>query len=293
MLNTKRSLIIILSLLILQVIIYSLFIAPYITSWGASDEEVHMPLIGDDLTPSYTSTRAIVLNAPISQAWQSIISLGADRGGFYSYTFMEDLAGYAGKKTDKSKPEIYDMKAGRVVPGCLEGSSEFVKGLTKKYHWEWKVLEVDPGRAYVLKGWGAFVLKEITPEKTRLIVRTHEANLPGFRNGVSRFMVIPLHYIMERRMMIGFKAEFEPHARPSYVADILWFSGILLSFFGMIALVFMGRGMRSVLVPGILGIFWQCVLFVFDPLPLYSLILTVVIVIMVGWVFYGKRDFTS
>ncbi len=293
MLNTKRSLIIILCILCFEVIIYSVFVRPYILTWGASEEEANMQLIGDDLAPTYSSTRAITLNAPISEAWQSIISLGADRGGFYSYTFMEDMLGYVGKEIDKSSPKVYDMKVGRIVQGSLDESSELIKTLIKKYGWNWTVLAVDPGRAFVLKGWGAFVLREITPNQTRFIVRTHEPELPDLWSEISRFVMIAFHYIMERRMMIGFQAQFEPDIQPSYAVEILWFLSLILSFFGLIALVFIYRGIRSILNPTIFGTLWLFVLFVFNPLPHYSIILSVTIMVMIGGHLYRNKRLTS
>jgi hypothetical protein len=290
MLNTKRSLAIIFCILSFQIIIYALFFRPCITTWGASEEEAAMQLIGDDLTPSYNATRAILLNAPMPEAWQAIISLGADRGGFYSYSFMEDMAGYVGKTIDKSNPKIYDMKVGRIVPGALDESDALVKRLVKEYGWTWPVTAVDPGRSYVLQGWGAFVLKEVTPTQTRLIVRTHEGELPDLGSKISNFIIIPLHYIMERRMMIGFKAQFEPDIQPSYIGDIFWFIGLILSFFGIFVLVFIFRGIQSVLLPGIFGVFWLFVLLVFDPLPQYSIILSAMVMALLGRYFYRTRS---
>lgn len=292
MVNTKRSFIVIFGIIIFHITIYSLFFRPYITTWGASEEEATMELIGDDLSPSYSSTRAIVLKAPISRAWQCIISLGADRGGFYNYAFMEDMAGYVGNTVGISPPKIYDMPVGRIVPGSLDESGAFIKTLIKKYDWEWEVVAVDPGKSFVLSGWGAFVLKEITPSQTRLIVRTHEENLPGLGNAISRFVMIALHYIMERRMMIGFQAVFEPDLQPYYISDIMWFFGLVLSFFGMVGMVFMYRGIPSVAVPTMFGLFWLFVLFVLNPRPQYSLMLSAVIVAMMGRHLYRKRQLT-
>ena len=145
---------------------------------------------------------------------------------------------HIGKNNGKSGSEIYDLKVGRIVPGTLDESGTFIKALIKKNNWNWTVLAVNPGRAFVLKGWGAFVLMEVTPNQTRLIVRTHEEEPPDFGSKISRFVMIALHYIMERRMMMGFQAHFEPDAQPSYLVDILWFCGLILSFFVICGLVF-------------------------------------------------------
>ncbi len=286
MLNIKSSLIILWCIFILQIIIYSIFFRPFILTWGASEDEVNMPLIGDDLAPYYSSTRAILINAPISEAWQSIISLGADRGGFFSYTFIEDLLGYDGQRTEKSTSEMYDMKVGRIVPGSLDYSKPTIK-------YTWPVLAVDPGRSFVLKNWGAFVLKEISPNQTRLIVRTHERELHDIGSKIGRFVMIFLHYQMERRMMIGFKAQFEPDAQPSDIEDMVWYAGLVLSFLGIIGLVFICRGIQSVLLPTTFGIFWLFVSLVFYPVPQFSITLLVIIMVIIGWLIYRNRQFTA
>ena len=63
--------------------------------WGATDEELDASLPGDDLIPSpcLTATRAISIPTPPAQVWPWIVQLGQGRGGFYSYDFLENLAG--------------------------------------------------------------------------------------------------------------------------------------------------------------------------------------------------------
>jgi hypothetical protein len=54
--------------------------------WGATDEEVHAHLPGDEIVtdPSFSATRAITINAPPEQVWPWIVQLGvsAHRTGF-------------------------------------------------------------------------------------------------------------------------------------------------------------------------------------------------------------------
>jgi hypothetical protein len=54
-----------------------------------------MSLPGDDLIVSadLTATRAITVRASAGQVWPWIAQLGQGRGGFYSYDFLENLAG--------------------------------------------------------------------------------------------------------------------------------------------------------------------------------------------------------
>jgi hypothetical protein len=63
--------------------------------WGATVEESGESLPGDDLIsdPDLAATRAVTVGAAAGQVWPWIAQLGQGRGGFYSYDFLENLAG--------------------------------------------------------------------------------------------------------------------------------------------------------------------------------------------------------
>lgn len=89
------------------------------------------------------------------------------------------------------------------------------------------VVAVEPGRSFVLKDWGAFVLQAVNSTRTRLIIRTHGQELPSLMGRIAFLIGTPCHYIMERRMMMGIKARVEGGAggRLSSTSDFLWFLG--------------------------------------------------------------------
>lgn len=254
-------------ILSLQIIVYIVFLRPRISTWGASVDEVKMPLIGDDLAPSISATRAISIDAPISEVWKWVIQLGADRGGFFSYAFIEKALGYE-MRASPSVPEFQDMEVGRVIPASLDEAKSLIK-------YSFPVVAVEPGRSFVLKEWGAFVLREIGPTQTRLIVRTHGRTYPNLLSEVADFVGPPLHYIMERRMLIGFKAQAEAGEPPSSTADNVWLLGLLLSGIGIALTIFMGGGVLSV----IYGILWLWTLLILDPQPVFSLALFLIIAV--------------
>lgn len=88
------------------------------------------------------------------------------------------------------------------------------------------VLLVEPGRAIVIGGvaeersddlsennragtW-AFVLKELDPDTTRLLVRIRWDRKAGLIDWFYNFGVLePSHFVMERRMMLGIKLRAE------------------------------------------------------------------------------------
>jgi hypothetical protein len=250
-----------------QITIYVVFLQSKIMAWGASENETAMPLIGDDLAPNISSTRAISINAPISEVWKWVIQLGADRGGFFSYSFLERALGYK-MREGEPVPEFQEMKVGRIVSGSIDESKSAIK-------YNFRVVAVEPGKSFVLENWGAFVLKEINSKLTRLIVRTHEGQLPDLKSKIEDFIFMPLHYIMERRMLMGIKSQVEGARLPA-ASDNVWLLGVLLSGIGIALTIFLGQGIQNVFLSVIYGIAWLWTLLIFEPQPKYSMTLLLI-----------------
>ena len=96
---------------------YILVARPRHLRWGANSQECDASLPGDDLivTPDLTATRAIRVRASAGQVWPWIAQLGQGRGGFYSYDFLENLAGCDIHSADRIIPGWQDIKIGDEV----------------------------------------------------------------------------------------------------------------------------------------------------------------------------------
>ena len=178
-------------------------IRPWHLGWGATDAELNQPLIGDELVPHPTlkATHAITINAPASDVWPWLVQMGQNRGGFYSYTWLENLVGCHMRNADEVVPEWQELKVGDKV--WLHPKAPPVE-----------VAAIEPGRAIVLKPWGAFVLQPIDENTTRLIIRSQGDYEPDLRNPLLNFLLWrvvfePAHFIMERRMLLGIKERAE------------------------------------------------------------------------------------
>ena len=70
-------------------------IRPWHLRWGATDEELRQPLLGDELAPhpKLKATHAITINSPAADVWPWLVQMGQNRGGFYSYTWLENPCG--------------------------------------------------------------------------------------------------------------------------------------------------------------------------------------------------------
>ena len=151
----------------------------------------------------------ITIHAPVSRDWPWLVQMGQDRGGFYSYSWLENLIGADIQNAELVVPEWQQRHKGdlvRAVPPDWFGG-KFGREIG------WKLAEVVPGRALVLEGWGAFVLDSVGPITTRLHVRTLGAGrpeVPGLFMGPFGLLVFePAHFIMQRAMLRGVRDRAE------------------------------------------------------------------------------------
>jgi len=176
---------------------YTFVVRPWHLRWGSREEEIAKPLPGDELVPNpaIESTRAITVNAPVEEVWPWLAQIGQDRGGFYSYEWLENLAGCRMRNADRIHAEWQHREVGERV--FLHPAV----GL--------EVKAFEPGRAIVLEGWGSFVVEPIDEKSTRVILRSRVPQ----RLGVLLYYLLTIeipHFIMERRMLKGIKQRVEP-----------------------------------------------------------------------------------
>lgn len=179
--------------------------------WGANDDEVGMALPGDHLLPrpDLQATRAISIDATPAEVWPWIAQLGQNRGGFYSYDWLENLVGVDIRTADRIRPELRVNAVGDTV----NLAPEVVLSVA--------VLEED--RHLVLRGavaldgtgegapydftW-AFVLLPRPDGSTRLVVRERYAYLTSWVGA----MVEPIEmvsFLMTERMLRGIRDRAE------------------------------------------------------------------------------------
>ena len=157
-------------------------------------------------------------------------------------------------------------------------------------------LDVVPDDSFVLEHWGTFKVVRVDDNRSRLIVRSQKFEKTGGNRTLTALIGLPEHYIMERRMLLGIKerAEGKKNLYLSATAEILWFTGLALSALGIFVLIIRFKGPQSILIPAGCGILWMLTVFVFNPIPQYSLGLLVLVVAFFlhgpknEWGLYGK-----
>ncbi|PJE21573.1 MAG: hypothetical protein CK431_21090 [Mycobacterium sp.] len=90
---------------------------PVMYNWGATDEEVNAELPGDELVQpgAVRTTRGITVAAPPAAIWPWLAQIGEDRGGFYSYDWLERLVGTRIHNADTVHREWQQVKVGDTV----------------------------------------------------------------------------------------------------------------------------------------------------------------------------------
>src|SRR5574341_512818 len=187
----------------LLVAVYWMGIHPWMTNWGATPAEQQMALPGDELYPSRTgrSTWAITINAPPEVVWQWLVQVGQDRAGFYTYPWLENLTGCEYHNANEIHPEWQHLAVGDTWRLCRP---DYLWGFGKNA--VVPVLLSEPGHVLALESlWGAHVIMPIDEHSSRLTGRS----APGEANLLTKMLLDPIVFTMEKRMLLGLKARAE------------------------------------------------------------------------------------
>jgi hypothetical protein len=177
---------------------------PWMDRYGAMDEEINASYPGDELVPDprITYTRAVSIAAAPEEIYPWIAQLGADKGGMYSYTWLEALIQCPQTNADRIHEEWQGLEVGDKVLMCpdenmppaylvamIEENQTIVLGHKEKNDW----VEV----------W-QFNLVPQDDGTTRLVIRSRSAAEGWFWAAIR-----PGEFIMMRRMMLGIKERAE------------------------------------------------------------------------------------
>ncbi|MBK9178819.1 MAG: hypothetical protein IPM45_04480 [Acidimicrobiales bacterium] len=203
---------------------YAAVVRPWFLRWGATSEERAATYPGDELVlrARVRSTRAVTIEAPAADVWPWLAQMGQEKGGLYSYEWLENLIGCGLHNADRIVPEWQDVDEGDSFRLVREGYPVDLA---------FEVVCVQPGRALVLgarsdddpgelmarglayPSW-AFVLEPIDDDRCRLVVRWRSDYLPTVAGRLgNQYALEPVHFVMERRMLLGIKERAEARVR--------------------------------------------------------------------------------
>jgi hypothetical protein len=185
--------------------VYLQFLWPWMRAWGATKAEMNAVLPGDDMVPNANlrTTKAVTIQARPEAIYPWLLQIGVDRGGMYSYDWLENLFGLKVHTVDRIVPDYQQAQPGdfwRFTP------EDFVLNPGPGLY----VHQLIPDRAVLLTfgleskpedtpflTW-QFVLEPQADGSTRLLLRSNMA--------IKQELPIKLTYfaqfIMERKMLL-------------------------------------------------------------------------------------------
>jgi hypothetical protein len=200
------------------------FAAPFTrlerSHWGLPAEAAARTLPGDDrvAAPRWSWTHAVEIDASAAEVWPWVAQIGATRGGFYSYQWLENLVGCDVRNAETLHPEWV----------AKIGDDFFLHPKTPAL----KVVELQPGRSLVVYGapddaahaagkpWVAaswlFFIEPLGDRRCRLVSRYRVAYSDDLTMQLSfgPSLLEPVGFVMDRRMLLGIKARSESSSHP-------------------------------------------------------------------------------
>jgi hypothetical protein len=186
-------------------------------NWGASRDEIAAELPGDELVPepADATTRAVGVAAPADRVWRWLVQIGQDRGGMYSYDWLENAIGLGIRSADRVHERWQHLAVGDRIVLVPRGWGPLPNGYALT------VARLEPGRVIVLRQappehpWNAvwtFVVQPQDATSCRLLSRSRAERPPAAGMRLANALLEPVTTIMTRRMLLGIKQRAEAEA---------------------------------------------------------------------------------
>jgi len=276
------------------VIAFFAVVRPWYQCWGASDAEAWRTLPGDQIVVAAITqqTRAITIDAPADRVWAWLAQIGQDRSGFYSFDSLENLIGCRMPAGEVLRPDLQQWRVNQRLWMCSPDEAGGVGYATLRVFEPGRVLGFGTRASFAAPnspddGSWTFVLEPIDQTHTRLYVRSRAAGgrqLLGARFDKPIFE--PLHFAMERRMMVSLKQLAETGQRSGTSNDLqilLWALSLLLVIGGVERVMHRTHPGRALIALAAAGIVFQ-VLTLGQPAPWVGADLLSAILVVLIWV---------
>ncbi len=200
---------------------YARWVRPWHLRWGLAPGEEAQPLPGDELiaSPKVIASHAISIQASPDRIWPWLVQMGQGRGGFYSYTWLENLIGCAMKNADDLVLEWQNLRVGDPVwlhPGTSPMEVRILERNRALVFYSGANAFSDYGDRFVrhsdpkfASSW-AFVLQPLEQGITRLVVRNRSTYGESLQQELAvRCLLEPAHFVMERKLLKTVKSLVE------------------------------------------------------------------------------------
>ena len=186
-------------------VLYWFSIRRWMARWGTTPSDLTRVMAGDSLIvdPTYSGTMAVIVDALPEEIWPWLVQIGYQRGGLYSYDWLDRLFGYLDRPSASSiLPEFQHLAVGDHIP-LGRGPS-------------WPVSTIEPPRALVLdmRNMGGidwvwqFGLYPVDQKRTLLVSRSRVRARTAWASLLTS-VIEPAGFVMTRRMLLGLKQRAE------------------------------------------------------------------------------------
>lgn len=220
---------------------------PWYLQWGASDVDAREVLPGDGIVPGAAGqeTRGITIDAGAEWVWPWVAQIGQDRGGFYSFDLLENLVGCRMPTADHPRPDLQRWRVGDklwMYPPQGAGGVGFatLRTYIPERALAFGTRAVGTSVMEPENGSWALVVQPLDRYTTRLLFRGRGAPRSWAAAAFDRTVFEPMHFVMERRMLIGIKQLAEGDERHRWLNHLqvgLWTATFALFFVSAVQVV--------------------------------------------------------
>jgi hypothetical protein len=199
------------------------FLTPFLrharNHWGLDANTAARTYPGDELIaePRWMWTHGVEIEAPAEEVWPWVAQIGADHGGFYSYQWLENVAGCNLRNAETTHPE-WEVREGSAL---LLHPNMPPLNIVKMHRGRWFLAHGprNPGSPWIEATW-LFFIEPLGEHRCRFISRYRVACSDDLATRLTYGapLVEPIGFAMDRRMLLGVKERAEriaAHTRPT------------------------------------------------------------------------------
>lgn len=196
------------------------FLIPARSHWGLSPELAARTYAGDELIPEpdWDWAHGVEIAASAAEVWPWVAQIGQDKGGFYSYQWLENLVGCQIHNADtlhadwqgpqagdglSLHPQMPPLRIVSVTPGRSMLALAALDPQTGQ--------AADPASPEAFAVSWLFLVEELSPQRCRLISRYRCRSGPGLAAHLTMgpWLLGAISFVMDRKMLLGVRARAE------------------------------------------------------------------------------------
>ncbi|HYP76777.1 MAG TPA: hypothetical protein VER12_12505 [Polyangiaceae bacterium] len=186
------------------------FLRKFRLHWGTPPKQRSRTFPGDDLIPEprWFWCHAIELEAACPEVFPWLVQMGQDKGGFYSYEWLENLVGCEIRNAQSIHPEWQHLQVGEPFRLAPKGPPLRIAAISAGE--SMLIASPDPVGAAIAVSW-LFFLEPLANGGSRLFSRFRAVYPPGIQSRLlyGPTLLEPIGFAMDRALLRGIKQRVE------------------------------------------------------------------------------------